>query len=548
MSGYAAKILNNASGALRAHQAQIAVTGNNIANVDTPGYSKRTVSLESRSVSSAGLGSAIGNGVDLGNIIRQGDEYVEKMLREATSSLQGSNVEKGYLEQLQSLFDLTGQRPTVGSTITEFFSAVNDLRLNPSSIDLRATLIERGRNLVTTIKDTYTEIARMQDEANARLSDEINSVNDIASNIASLNQQITSKEKTGVTAADERDKRDILLQKLAEKIEFSTTTLDDGGLLISLENGFPLINGSSVKPLEVTTSPSFSSGNLPESLSGKTLSYVVYDYDPGPGAAHVDLTSVLASGNGVVGGLLKVRGTNAAANTSPFQATGTLVAVASRIEAITRTLLTSVNTTYLGPDETAGGVHDPSSRDLNGNPPGVYGLFDFAFSGTKDSNGNGLPDDLNAAALGISTYSSILSFGVSDPRAIAAALDDDATAGSVVTQAGNGRNLDAIFALRDSSITHAAGTFSGAYALTGTFNDVYNDTVTYVGNAVSTANVNQSVATTNYNSMKARREEIAGVSLDEEFTSLVSQQKAYQAAARMVRVAETLLDEIIRLI
>lgn len=548
MSGYASKILNTASEALRAHQAQIAVTGNNIANVNTPGYSKRVLDLQTRGLSNPNLTNSIGNGVDLGDIIRKSDEYIEKMLREAMGSKENSSVKKNYIDRIQSLFDLTGKQSSIGSSLTDFYAAINDLRLNPSNLELRATLIEKGKTLTNTIKQTYTSLAQMQDEADARLKDEVDTVNGIAQSIGELQALISAKENGGTTAADERDKRDVFLQKLAEKISFKTTTLDNGSLLITLDNGFPLINGTTVRPLEVTAAPSFSPGTLPESLSGRTLSYITYDFDPGPGSAHVDLTSALAQGEGSIGALLQIRGTNAPTNTSPFQATGVLASVASRVESITRTLLTTVNRIYLGPDETAGGTYQASSRDLNGVAPSTYGLFDFNYSGTKDADGNGLPDDLDSASIGIRNYSSRLTFGVSDPRNIAAALDDDPTAGSVITQQGNGRNLDALYAIRDTPTIQRAGSFAGAFTLTSTLNDSYNEAITYVSGVASNAALTSSVADSNYDAALKRREDAAGVSLDEEFTALVTQQKAYQASARMIKVGERLLEEIISIL
>jgi flagellar hook-associated protein 1 len=548
MAGFASKILNTASQSLRAHQAQIAVTGNNIANVNTPGYSRRVLNLESRGTASSGISGAIGSGVDLGNIIRKGDDFIEKLLREAMGGKENSSVKKDYIDRIQSLFDLTGKSGSIGTGLTEFFTSINDLRLNPSNLELRSTVIEKGKALVATIQRTYSSVAQMQDEADARVKDEVDTVNGIVRSIGELQGAIARKEQGGVVAADERDKRDIFLQKLSEKLSFRTTTLDNGSLLITLDNGFPLVNGTAVRELGVTTSPSFSPGTLPESLSGRTLNYITYDFDPGPGNAHVDLTSVLAQGEGTVGGLLQIRGTNAATNTSPFQASGVLTDVASRIESITRTLLTTFNQTYLGPDETPGGTYQPSSRDLDGVPPSTYGLFDFTSSATKDANGNGLPDDLDDPTIGIKNFSSRLTFGVTNPRRLAAALDDDSNPGSVITQQGNGRNLEALYVLRDTPTTQTTGSFVGAFSLTSTLNDSYNEAITYVSAVASNASLAASVADTNYASALQRREDAAGVSLDEEFTALVTQQKAYQASARMIRIGERLLEEIISIL
>lgn len=232
-------------------------------------------------------------------------------------------------------------------------------------------MIERGTDVATAISETYDGLADLQAEADRRLRTEVDVVNTLTSQIAELNGLITGKEAAGNVAADERDRRDLLMKQLSEKIGIEVVEQADGGALISLPNGFPLVSGSTARPLELTVNPSFSPGTLPPSLSGGTLSYIVYDYSNGAGTTHLDLTQELSQVGGIIGGLLNIRGFNDAANTSAFDATSPLVDVASQVEAITRDILTRLNTTYLGPDRegtTAG--HQPSSIALDGNTPG----------------------------------------------------------------------------------------------------------------------------------------------------------------------------------
>ncbi len=542
MASYSAKILNNAQSGLETLQAVLAAASNNIANAGTDSYSRRTVELQTRRISDGGSGLAVGNGVEVATVSRASDEYVEQLLRSAIAQREGSAVQDDYIARIEELFSLDGQNQTIGGTMTAFFNAVEDLIANPSSLELRTNLIERGNDFVSTIKNTYNTIASMQTEIDSRLGTEISTVNSLTAQIAELNIAVGRRESTGELAADERDQRDALLNKLAEKLTFTTTEDDDGKVNVFLDGGFALVSGATSRDLELTQSPSFASGPIASSLDGQILNFIVYDYDTTSGHADLDLTGRIGAGEGIIGGLLAIRGVASISDTSPFDADGVLVDIGSRIEAISRDLLTTVNLTYLGSDENSGlAGYQPSSRDLNGNAPAVYGLFDFTYSGIKDADGDGRPDDLGA--LGISSFSNLLSFAPDDPYEIAAARDLDATAGSVQTVSGDGSNLRAIADLRTTSTTFTQGSFS----LTGTYQDVYDNMVTVIGNKRLESKINKGVGESAYLTAANRRDQIAGVSIDEEFTKMVQFQRQFQANAKMIKVGDSILEQIINL-
>ena len=552
MTNFGAKILNNATTALSAQQAVIATIGNNIANANTAGYARRVVDLQTR-VSNAAPGTLnVGNGVEIGGLIRVADNFVETLLRDATSAKGRSDIELEMLKRIEGLFTVSGQQNTIGSTFTSFFNALNDLTADPASIELRANVMQRAEDLVTTIRNTYNELANLQTEADNRLTSEILNVNNITSRIAELNGLISQRETSGVAAADERDQRDVLMKQLAEKISYEVVETGEGSVTITLPSGFPLVNGTNYREISLTNQPSFAPGLMPVSLEGGILRHIVYDYDPSGTNAHLDLTQQLKEGDGSIAGLLRLRGYNDPANGAlplseqAFNADGIIVEMASRVESITRTLLTQFNQVYRGPDENGGAAgHQPSSGNLNGTSPSVFGLFDFNYTlGLKDNDGDGVAEATDLAALTTGNYSSIFQLAFTDPRLLAAARDSDAAAGATSFQPGDGRNIEALVAMQTSTYTFTTGSFT----TTTTFDGVYNQAVTHVGNAKSSASLDNSVTSANLVTMQSRRDSVSGVSLDEEFTSLIKFQKAYQASARMIRTATELLDEIIGLL
>ena len=348
-------------------------------------------------------------------------------------------------------------------------------------------------------------------------------------------------------AIDERDQRDTVLTKLAEKLSFTTLETANGMLNCYLENGFPLVNQETSRNLTATSAPSFAASTLPRSLSGEVLGYVTYDFGSPTAPSHLDLTQLLKNGSGTLAGILQMRGTTDPSNTSPFEAEGDLVSMASRIEALTRGLLTKANQTYLGVDEdtvTAG--FQSNAGDLNGNSPGVFGLFDFDFSGVKDVDGDGIPSlsDLTSTTPLISNFSSLIKLGFTNPAEFAAARDNDPASGSKVFPPGDGQNAAAVAALRSTSSAFALGNFS----FSGTMEELYNSSVSYVGNAKAAAQLAVQVSDANLLSASNKRDEFSAVSLDEEFANLIKYQKAFQASARMIKTAGELLDQIVSLI
>jgi flagellar hook-associated protein 1 FlgK len=546
MPNYSSKILSNSVSALVAQQALIANTSNNIANVNTPGYTRREVSLLNRAdPGSAQTGLSFGSGVEVGTIRRITSAFLEGAVKEATSRQGQANVKNDYLARIESLFSLTGPQQTIGSTLNDFFSAVNQVAINPSSIDDRLTLMQRGEDLVSSIKTTYNTIASTQSELDSRVPQEVQQINDYTSQIAKLNDIIGKRRTSNIPSTDEEDQRDALLTQLAEKISYQSVELESGMVNISLENGFPLVTGSTAREMSTTTTPSFKGATLPPSLEGRTLCYVVYNFGSENDPSHFDLTKSLSNGQGSLGGVLQLRGYADPANTSAFQADGDLVAFASRVESLTRGLLTKMNETYLGADEDSTTVGlQSSSGDLNGNAPDVFGLFDFDYSGTKDADGDGMPSAADLVATGKDNFSRLIKFAIKTPDRFAAARDNDTTQGVTVFPSGDGQNAAALSQVKASTINFSVGSFS----LSGTFDELYSSTVNYVGSKKAAAEVAVSVANASEVSARAKRDELSAVSLDEEFANLIKYQKAFQASARIIKTASDMLDQLVALI
>lgn len=546
MTNFSSKILGNSVSAMTAQQALLSNSSNNIANVNTPGYTRRDISIQTRSDPAVLDGILrIGSGVQLGDVQRVTNRFLENSLRTAASRQGEALVKNDYLARVENVFSLSGPQMTVGSALNDFFSSVNQLGVDPSNLDLRLNVMQRGEDLVTVINNTFQEIATAQDELNYQVGQQVSIINSLTSEIAGLNHIVAQREAVGVSAIDERDQRDVLLQKLAEKISFDILETPNGAVNLYLDNGFPLVHQATSRALEVTTSPSFATGPLPPSLSGGVLNYVVYNFGTESAPSHLELTPVIKRGEGALGGVLQLRGTADVTNTSAYEADGDLVRMAARVEAVTKTLLTAVNQVYRGNDEdTTTPGFEPSSADLNGNSPGVFGLFDFDFTGVKDADGDGLASVADLTASGIDSFSTILRLGFSNPEDFAAARDVDPADGSTAYVGGNGDNAVALAGLR----TQSFGFNLGSASFTGTFDELYNSSVSIIGSLKAAAQNEYQVAEANLLSAQTKRDQFSSVSLDEEFANVIKYQKAFQASARMIRTASEIIDTIVSLI
>lgn len=543
-------LLSTSRRALAAQTTSIAVTGNNIANVNTQGYTRQRAELVSTATGNAQILHR-GTGVEVLRITRLADSFINKDLIARTGERAKAEIKSEFLSRAEAPFSLEGGPGTINYQLNAFFSSLEDLQANPSDIPLRTQVLQRGSDLSFTINETYNSLARLQREADNRLEQSVSDINRLTTSIAELNAQITKSEYMSQEALNLRDQRDMLTQELGEIISFQSTEDSRGQVTLYLSSGFTLVNGDMSNNLEVNYSPSFAPpGGYPPGLDGAPLGHIVFDYGSG---SHGDLTGILKNGTGTLAGLLDLRGVQTPTDTSTFDTDGSLVEVAAHIELIARDLLTRFNREYLGADEdsaTAG--HQPSSFDLNGNQPDPFGLFTFkganAGNNFGDVDGDGLPDtaDLNAilASGQVTNFASTINFGITSERAIAAARDLDPADASTSWASGDSSNITALIQLRKDVINYNLGAVNATSNLDG----MYTLSVSNVGGKSARARDDLSIFSTRENQVKELQQSISGVNLDEEFAQLIKFQRAFQGAARLIKIGDDLSNELIQLL
>ncbi|HQH26016.1 MAG TPA: flagellar hook-associated protein FlgK [Oligoflexia bacterium] len=545
-------LLETSRHALSVYTQAIRTVGDNVANVNTEGYSRRRADLVTTGV--VGPQSArTGTGVDIQSITRIVDQFLNSELVNRMSERARAEVRNEFMTRAERPFALDNQPGSLSYELNAFFGSLQDLTANPADIPLRTQVLESGGKLAEAIRQSYAEIAQLQREADNRLNVLVGEVNRLTGTIADLNYQITTNEySANQEALTLRDAREIALRELGELISFKTVEDANGHVMVYLQNGFALVSGIDNRELEFNTDPSFApAAGFPQAMDGGLLGSIVYAY-PG-GAEDLDLTEFLANGGGEVAGLLSLRGVNStAAGQTTFDADGDLVRIGARIEALARDLLVRFNTEYLGPDEdstTAG--FQPSARNLDGNAPDAFGLFSFAEADTGnnfgDINSDGLPTTADLTALvaaGVFSFARNINFRPSTEREIAAARDIDPTDGTVSWAPGDASNIEALLTQRDALFSYATYNV-GEVSETAKIDDFLNVTYSTVGSISRRTQDDHKFYAAREEQVAELQSNVSGVNLDEELSKLISFQRGYQAAARLIGIADELIADLL---
>ena len=282
-----ADVLNTAVSGLIAFQRALAVTGNNIANANTVGYSRQTVNLADRPPD-ATAGVFVGNGVDVGAVNRAYDQFAVDQLRSGTGTLGQQTAYLGVANQVDNL--LSGSSNQISSGITAFFSAWQTLASNPTSASSRQQVLTQAQGLAAAISQAASQLDTVQGNINSQVGASVVSINGLTGAIARLNVQIANAtaKAGGAQPNDLLDQRDQLVTQLSALVSVRTNTEADGSLDVFAGNGQALVLHSQATTLSTAAN-----------IYDPTQLDIVYGSGPGKQV----ITS--AVGGGTLGGLLQ---------------------------------------------------------------------------------------------------------------------------------------------------------------------------------------------------------------------------------------------------
>lgn len=246
-------LLSIGTSGLTAAYAALRTTGNNITNVNTVGYTRQTVVLSPQVSTSVG-GLYLGAGVNVDAVKRNYNELLSAQANLATANSAQADARATQLAQVAALF--ADSTTDIGSAISNFFSAVQDLTQSPADASLRTQLVSAGNLLVQRFNDVGDQLASMRNAADSQINLELASVNRTVQQIAALNQQIALAQGAGSDPNDLLDQRDAAIRTLNESIRVSAVTQDDGSINLFLGNGQPLVVGNTASTVALRSDPS----------------------------------------------------------------------------------------------------------------------------------------------------------------------------------------------------------------------------------------------------------------------------------------------------
>lgn len=246
MSGLIASLSTGTSGLLTSQKA-IEVTGGNIANVNTPGYSRQAPVLASFPSLNIG-GISIGQGVRIDDLDRQRDLFMDRQIQSKLGSFGEEDAKTVPLTDLERIMDISDEG--LGGEISRFFDALQDVSSDPSRSVTRQLVITQGEALANAFNTVEAELQSAREGINLTLESKVDDVNSKLKTIAELNVTISGISAAGQTAAGAMDQRDQLIEEVG-KILGSQSLASTGGMVsLMLPGGLPLVQDGDSMQLE----------------------------------------------------------------------------------------------------------------------------------------------------------------------------------------------------------------------------------------------------------------------------------------------------------
>jgi len=529
--------------ALFASQTALTVTSNNIANANTPGYSRQDVVLSIANPVSSAFGS-IGRGVSATAIMRSYDQFIQSQLVGQEQNQGKSAAMDNTWGQVEQVFN-EAQNHGLAAPLADLFNAWNDVASSPDTQTARTVLLQKANSFVNAAKGMERSVASTVNNTDAGIIDGVEQVNALASDIFAINRNIVQVEagSSAQKANDLRDQRDAKLNLLSKYVDFSSYENQNGSLsvVVGMRN---LVSEEKTSAISTALN---SDGNRDVFLDGMNITSNIQKGQIGGFiAARRDIqTNVLTGLRKLVASVVQevntlhtsgwdLNGNQGADFFNPLQAaTRNNSTGANIIAAITNpnlplneyTISFDAGGNYSVADKQSGLPLVPpvTGPYVSGNAITLPGI-DVWITGPVNSADSFIVSPLSSAINGAGV-------SVTDPRKIAASS-------AQAEVPGNNSNALQLAQLPAASVANLGNTsisdyYSGLVSTVGVLSRAASDGLTFDKNLL--------------NEISARRESLSGVSLDEEAMKLVTYQRSYQAGARLISVADQLVQTVLSL-
>ena len=565
---------------LQASTRALSTVSHNVANVSTEGYTRQSTILATSTPERSAEGW-YGHGVVTSTVVQYSDRLIQSRLTDKNADLGVLDSRVTQLSRLQALANEAGDTG-LGQSITAFFSAWQDVANNPESTSVRSTLAETGANLTSRLNNVYQDISAIAHDMDVYLAEGVEEVNATCRRISALNKDIMAAEASGDSANDYRDERQRQLLSLSEKMNIQWFEDARGSVTVFAGAGRTLVQDTYPKPgdqdpLAFTSVAGYENNQIVSTRQGQVM-------DVG------ELTG------GELSGWLHVRDVDIV-ETKAFlnDLTKTIVGQVNLLssQGAGLTLFSDVTGTYQNADDNTG-LNDSNNtlpfKDLltsgelevwvyeNGTrrsytvniDPGrtlteVVGDINAVINPSGDPTVNPMASIVDGNRLRISAGGDIkFAFG-GDKSGLLAAMGintffDGYTASNVSVNSAITDDVGLIAAGRIADDgEHTLGDNSNALDLadlkdvdtmgnaTQTFNESVIAWSVDLGSNIANLQDNRAFAEASKEELLNLRDQVSAVSLDEEMIKMIQFQRSYQMAAKMIGVADQMLETLLAL-
>lgn len=542
-------LMSNAVSGLLSMQQALTTTGQNIANANTPGYSRQSVNLATLAPQYQS-GGYIGSGVQVASVTRSYDQFVASQLNSATADNSRLSFLNNFSTQATQLLGDT--KTGIAQQTQAFFNATQAIAANPTDLTARSAFLGSAQALTSKFNQIDTQLQNLDSQIGQQAGDIGRQINTYAQQVGQLNDQISKALAINPNAPpnDLLDQRDLLINKISAQIDVKATADGQGNINLSLGSGQALVLNGTATPLTVGNPPSGLSmmlGNtdITTKVTGGTLggmlqaqSQLITPLRNQLGQAALVLADQVNK-NQIAGVDLQGNaGTNLFTPTTDFTPQTTALVTNKGTGAVSGTftdpsLLTGQTYTarYDGsnwqvrtqPDNGAAPVSVASGGALN--LPGLS----MNFSGTPQTG-----DVLNI----LPTVGAAGKINVVQQNASGIA----AAAAGQPAYARDNTQINALFALSSTNFVgqSAVGANNGS-----SLSDTVGQAMSQAGAFAAGVQLSAAAASSTLANLTAQQQSVSGVNLDEEAANLMKYQQNYQALAQSISSANTVFQSLL---
>lgn len=558
---------------LQAQQTALNVTGQNVTNADTEGYTRQRAVLQATDPysypsfnKSTGAGQ-LGTGVEVAEIKRIRDSFTDTQYRQENASTGEWTVRENTLTQLETIFNEPSDTG-LSSVLTQFWTDLQSLANSADDGAVRKVVRQSGMDVASTFNYLYQQLSQAQQDLDTSLKIKVNDVNNLTSQIYELNKQIVKVEALGDNANDLRDRRDLLIDQLSNYADIKAKENTNGSVTVTL-GGRILVNDQYANNIKAEADPNnnnfsniaWESDGTEVNIKSGELQGLMYSRDTitadyldnvnnmalrfmtlfngqhqlGYGLdSNTDVPTYIEGDTGVSASI-----TAAGAPTSmDFTNPQTLVVMVDNNDPQVLTL----DSNYSNITDLVTAINDQLTAAGAGATASVNGSK-LVF--TSNTTGTGSSIIVSGDAAGELGFGRVFFSGsnagdmavdsnIDDVDHIAAASNPPTGTPPTIAPGDNGNALALVELQHDT-------TGMGKY----TFDDYYRGLCSSLGTdsqAAQNMSENQQLVLAQIDS---QRQSVSGVSLDEELTNMIQFQQAYSASARVVTAVDEMLDIIV---